>query len=130
VRYRSYGLPISDVISEGNVGLIRAVERFEPDKGFRLTTYAMWWIKASIQDYILRSWAAWEKGLIRGFSAALPKICHSARTLKSCLVRAEWTGTIFFHPGINRRLTESGQCACEGNHKDETHERYQHGRPD
>jgi RNA polymerase sigma-32 factor len=55
--YRGYGLPISDVISEGNVGLMRAVQRFEPEKGFRLTTYAMWWIKAAIQEYILRSWS-------------------------------------------------------------------------
>jgi RNA polymerase sigma-32 factor len=55
--YRGYGLPISEVISEGNVGLMQAVKRFEPEKGFRLTTYAMWWIKAAIQDYILRSWS-------------------------------------------------------------------------
>jgi RNA polymerase sigma-32 factor len=55
--YRGYGLPISEAISEGNVGLMRAVERFEPEKGFRLATYAMWWIKASIQEYILRSWS-------------------------------------------------------------------------
>ena len=54
-RYRGYGLPISDVISEGNVGLMQAVKRFEPEKGFRLATYAMWWIKAAIQEYILRS---------------------------------------------------------------------------
>ncbi|MGH7033197.1 MAG: sigma-70 family RNA polymerase sigma factor, partial [Stellaceae bacterium] len=53
--YRGYGLPISEVISEGNVGLMQAVKRFEPEKGFRLATYAMWWIKASIQEYILRS---------------------------------------------------------------------------
>src|ERR1700686_2070191 len=52
--YRGYGLPISEVISEGNVGLMQAVKRFEPDKGFRLATYAMWWIKAAIQEYILR----------------------------------------------------------------------------
>ena len=52
--YRGYGLPISEVISEGNVGLMQAVKRFEPDKGFRLATYAMWWIRASIQEYILR----------------------------------------------------------------------------
>ena len=52
--YRGYGLPISEVISEGNVGLMHAVKRFEPDKGFRLATYAMWWIKAAIQEYILR----------------------------------------------------------------------------
>src|SRR6476620_6894093 len=55
--YRGYGLPISEVISEGNVGLMQAVKRFEPDKGFRLATYAMWWIRASIQEYILRSWS-------------------------------------------------------------------------
>src|ERR1700682_5793383 len=55
--YRGYGLPISQVISEGNIGLLQAVERFEPEKGFRLTTYATWWIKAAIQEYILRSWS-------------------------------------------------------------------------
>src|SRR6266436_5389440 len=55
--YRGYGLPISEVISEGNVGLMQAVERFEPEKGFRLATYAVWWIKAAIQEYILRSWS-------------------------------------------------------------------------
>ena len=55
--YRGYGLPISDVISEGNFGLMRAVERFDPEKGFRFATYAMWWIKAAIQEYILRSWS-------------------------------------------------------------------------
>src|ERR1700709_554755 len=55
--YRGYGLPIPEVISEGNVGLMQAVERFEPEKGFRFATYAMWWIKASIQEYILRSWS-------------------------------------------------------------------------
>jgi RNA polymerase sigma-32 factor len=55
--YRGYGLPISDVISEGNVGLMQALERFEPEKGFRLATYAAWWIRASIQEYILRSWS-------------------------------------------------------------------------
>jgi RNA polymerase sigma-32 factor len=56
--YRGYGLPISEVISEGNVGLMQAVKRFEPDKGFRLATYAMWWIRASIQEYVLRSWSS------------------------------------------------------------------------
>jgi RNA polymerase sigma-32 factor len=55
--YRGYGLPISEVISEGNVGLVQAVNRFKPEKGFRLATYAMWWIKAAIQEYILRSWS-------------------------------------------------------------------------
>jgi RNA polymerase sigma-32 factor len=60
--YRGYGLPISEVISEGNVGLMQALKRFEPEKGFRLSTYAMWWIKASIQEYILRSWSLVKMG--------------------------------------------------------------------
>ena len=60
--YRGYGLPIGEVISEGNVGLMQAVKRFEPEKGFRLATYAMWWIKAAIQEYILRSWSLVKMG--------------------------------------------------------------------
>ena len=57
MRYKGYGLPMNEIISEGNVGLMQAVKKFEPEKGFRLATYAMWWIKASIQEYILRSWS-------------------------------------------------------------------------
>lgn len=60
--YRGYGLPVGDVISEGNIGLMQAVKRFDPDRGFRLTTYAIWWIKASIQEYILRSWSLVKMG--------------------------------------------------------------------
>ncbi|ADZ69367.1 RNA polymerase sigma factor RpoH [Polymorphum gilvum] len=60
--YRGYGLPLGEVVSEGNVGLMQAVKRFEPDKGFRLATYAMWWIKAAIQEYILRSWSLVKMG--------------------------------------------------------------------
>ena len=55
--YKGYGLPINEMISEGNIGLMQAVKKFEPEKGFRLATYAMWWIKASIQEYILKSWS-------------------------------------------------------------------------
>jgi RNA polymerase sigma factor (sigma-70 family) len=62
--YRGYGLPISELISEGNVGLMHAVKRFEPEKGFRLATYAKWWIKAAIQEYILRSWSLVKMGTI------------------------------------------------------------------
>ena len=57
LKYRGYGLPIPDLISEGNIGLMKAVKRFDPDKGFRLATYAMWWIRAAIQEYILHSWS-------------------------------------------------------------------------
>ncbi len=60
--YRGYGLPIGEVISEGNVGLMQAVKKFDPERGFRLATYAMWWIKASIQEYILRSWSLVKMG--------------------------------------------------------------------
>ena len=56
-QYKNYGIPVVDLISEGNIGLIKAVQKFEPEKGFRLSTYAMWWIKAYIQEYILRSWS-------------------------------------------------------------------------
>jgi len=77
--YRGYGLPISEVISEGNVGLMQAVKRFEPDKGFRLATYAMWWIKASIQEYILRSWSLVKMGT----TAAQKKLFFNLRKAKS-----------------------------------------------
>ncbi len=60
--YRGYGLPVSEMVSEGNIGLMQAVKKFEPERGFRLATYAMWWIKASIQEYILRSWSLVKMG--------------------------------------------------------------------
>ncbi len=76
--YRGYGLPIGEVISEGNVGLMQAVKRFDPEKGFRLATYAMWWIKASIQEYILRSWS-----LVKiGTTAAQKKLFFNLRKIK------------------------------------------------
>src|SRR6478735_2498305 len=77
--YRGYGLPISEVVSEGNVGLMQAVKRFEPDKGFRLATYAMWWIKASIQEYILRSWSLVKMGT----TADQKKLFFNLRKAKS-----------------------------------------------
>lgn len=76
--YRGYGLPIGEVISEGNVGLMQAVKKFDPDKGFRLATYAMWWIRASIQEYVLRSWS-----LVKlGTTAAQKKLFFNLRRLK------------------------------------------------
>ena len=77
--YRGYGLPISEVISEGNVGLMQAVKRFEQDKGFRLATYAMWWIKAAIQEYILRSWSLVKMGT----TANQKKLFFNLRKAKS-----------------------------------------------
>ncbi len=76
--YRGYGLPMAEVISEGNVGLMQAVKKFDPDKGFRLATYAMWWIRASIQEYILRSWS-----LVKlGTTAAQKKLFFNLRRIK------------------------------------------------
>jgi RNA polymerase sigma-32 factor len=116
MRYRGYGLPIADIISEGNVGLMQAVKRFEPERGFRLATYAMWWIKASIQEYILRSWS-----LVRmGTSAAQKKLFFKLRKTKAEIsaledgdLRPEHTATIAKRLGVlendvvemNRRLS-------------------------
>jgi len=77
--YRGYGLPVAEVISEGNVGLMQAVKKFDPEKGFRLATYAMWWIRASIQEYILRSWSLVKMGT----TAAQKKLFFNLRRMKS-----------------------------------------------
>ena len=79
--YRGYGLPIGEVISEGNVGLMQAVKKFDPDKGFRLATYAMWWIRASIQEYILRSWSLVKMGT----TASQKKLFFNLRKAKSAI---------------------------------------------
>jgi RNA polymerase sigma-32 factor len=76
--YRGYGLPINEVIAEGNIGLMQAVKRFEPERGFRLATYAMWWIRASIQEYILRSWSLVKMGT----TAAQKKLFFNLRRTK------------------------------------------------
>jgi RNA polymerase sigma-32 factor len=77
--YRGYGLPVSEIVAEGNVGLMQAVKRFEPDKGFRLATYAMWWIRAAIQEYILRSWSLVKMGT----TAAQKKLFFNLRKAKN-----------------------------------------------
>ena len=103
--YRGYGLPIGEVISEGNVGLMQAVKRFDPDKGFRLATYAMWWIRASIQEYILRSWSLVKMGT----TAAQKKLFFNLRRAKSQLqaldegdLRPEQVKTIARKFGVSR----------------------------
>jgi RNA polymerase sigma-32 factor len=83
--YRGYGLPVNELVSEGNIGLMQAVKKFDPEKGFRLATYAMWWIKASIQEYILRSWS-----LVKiGTTAAQKKLFFNLRKIKSQIVKAD-----------------------------------------
>ncbi|HLJ65425.1 MAG TPA: RNA polymerase sigma factor RpoH [Stellaceae bacterium] len=83
--YRGYGLPVSELISEGNVGMMQAVKRFDPDRGFRLATYAMWWIRASIQEYILHSWSLVKMGT----TAAQKKLFFNLRRLKGQLAAIE-----------------------------------------
>ena len=77
--YRGYGLPVSELISEGNIGLMKAVKKFDPEKGFRLATYAMWWIKASIQEYVLRSWSLVKMGT----TTAQKKLFFNLKKLKN-----------------------------------------------
>jgi RNA polymerase sigma-32 factor len=113
--YRGYGLPINEVIAEGNIGLMQAVKRFEPERGFRLATYAMWWIRASIQEYILRSWSLVKMGT----TAAQKKLFFNLRRVKGQIealeegdLRPEHVKTIATRLGVpeaevvsmNRRL--------------------------
>ena len=85
--YRGYGLPMSELVSEGNIGLMTAVKKFDPEKGFRLATYAMWWIKASMQEYILRSWS-----LVKiGTTAAQKKLFFNLRKMKNQIMRSDQT---------------------------------------
>ena len=83
--YRGYGLPMNELVSEGNIGLMTAVKKFDPEKGFRLATYAMWWIKASIQEYILRSWS-----LVKiGTTAAQKKLFFNLRKMKNQIMKSD-----------------------------------------
>jgi len=100
--YRGYGLPVSDLISEGNVGLMQGVKKFEPDRGFRLATYAMWWIKASIQEFILRSWSLVKMGT----TAAQKKLFFNLRRMKKNLEAYEDTD---LHPDdVTKIATDLG----------------------
>ena len=114
VGYRGYGLPISEVISEGNVGLMQAVKRFEPERGFRLATYAMWWIKAAIQEYILRSWSLVKMGT----TANQKKLFFNLRKAKSRISAfgvVDQVGSVVsaFHAGdrvIVSCISSCGKC--------------------
>ena len=87
--YRGYGLPVSELVSEGNIGLMRAVKKFDPEKGFRLATYAMWWIKASVQEYILRSWSLVKMGT----TTAQKKLFFNLKKIKN-QISASYTGDL------------------------------------
>jgi len=97
--YRGYGLPVSELISEGNLGMMQAVKRFDPERGFRLSTYAMWWIKAAIQEYILRSWS-----LVKiGTTAAQKKLFFNLRRIKGKLKALEEGG---LHPDNVKKIAD------------------------
>jgi len=122
MKFRGYGLPVSDLISEGNIGLMQGVKKFEPDRGFRLSTYAMWWIRASIQQFILRSWS-----LVKiGTTAAQKKLFFNLRRAKSNLdafetgdLRPEQVAKIAKDLGVNedevismdRRMSKGGDTS-------------------
>ena len=120
--YRGYGLPVSELISEGNIGLMQGVKKFEPDRGFRLATYAMWWIKASMQEFILRSWSLVKMGT----TAAQKKLFFNLRRMKKNLeafedtdLSAEDVRTIATNLGVpeqevinmNRRMIMGGDAS-------------------
>ena len=120
--YRGYGLPVSELISEGNIGLMQGVKKFEPDRGFRLATYAMWWIRASIQEFILRSWSLVKMGT----TAAQKKLFFNLRRMKARLdafedgdLRPEDVEKIATHLGVteaevvsmNRRMAMGGDTS-------------------
>jgi RNA polymerase sigma-32 factor len=110
--YRGYGLPVSELISEGNIGLMQGVKKFEPDRGFRLATYAMWWIKASMQEFILRSWSLVKMGT----TAAQKKLFFNLRRMKKNLDAYEDTD---LHPDDVRKIaTDAGRVrAGSGQHE-------------
>src|ERR1700675_3812793 len=115
--YRGYGLPIGEVVSEGNVGLMQAVKRFEPDKGFRLATYAMWWIRASIQEYILRSWSLVKMGT----TASQKKLFFNLRKAKSRIsaldegdLRADQVAVIAKRLGVAQQDVLGMNCRLGG----------------
>jgi RNA polymerase sigma-32 factor len=114
MRYRGYGLPIADVISEGNIGLMQAVKRFDPAKGFKLATYATWWIKATIQDYILRSWSI----VHISATSAQKRLFFNLRRLKSKIAALEEADMQPDHVAtIARRLNVSEREVVEMNRR-------------
>ena len=108
--YRGYGLPIGEVISEGNVGLMQAVKKFDPEKGFRLATYAMWWIKASIQEYVLRSWSLVKMGTTanqKRLFFSLRKLKGKMKALEDGDLRADHTQQIAKTLGVSEEEVRS-----------------------
>ncbi|WP_448657426.1 RNA polymerase sigma factor RpoH [Sphingomonas sp. CJ99] len=134
--YRGYGLPVSELISEGNIGLMQGVKKFEPDRGFRLATYAMWWIRASIQEFILRSWSLVKMGT----TAAQKKLFFNLRRMKAKLdafedgdLRPEDVAKIAKDLGVteeevtsmNRRMAMGGDTSLNVSMRDDSESQWQ-----
>jgi RNA polymerase sigma-32 factor len=134
--YRGYGLPVSELISEGNIGLMQGVKKFEPDRGFRLATYAMWWIRASIQEFILRSWSLVKMGT----TAAQKKLFFNLRRMKNRLdafedgdLRPEDVAKIATDLGVteadvvsmNRRMAMGGDTSLNVSMRDDSESQWQ-----
>ncbi|MGC6399205.1 RNA polymerase sigma factor RpoH [Sphingomonas sp. FW199] len=134
--YRGYGLPVSELISEGNIGLMQGVKKFEPDRGFRLATYAMWWIRASIQEFILRSWSLVKMGT----TAAQKKLFFNLRRMKAKLdafedgdLRPEDVAKIAHDLGVteeevtsmNRRMAMGGDTSLNVSMRDDSESQWQ-----
>ena len=134
--YRGYGLPVSEIVSEGNVGLMQAVKRFDPDRGFRLATYAMWWIRASIQEYVLRSWSMVKMGT----TAAQKKLFFNLRKAKNNIgaieegdLTPDHTATLADQLGVtqtevtemNRRLSGGGDASLNAPLRSESESEWQ-----
>jgi len=134
--YRGYGLPVSELISEGNIGLMQGVKKFEPDRGFRLATYAMWWIKASIQEFILRSWSLVKMGT----TAAQKKLFFNLRRMKKQLdayedgdLKPEHLRKIATDLGVseqevinmNRRMMMGGDASLNVSMRDDSESQWQ-----
>jgi RNA polymerase sigma-32 factor len=117
MRFRGYGLPISDVISEGNIGLMQAVKRFEPEKGFRFSTYAMWWIKAAIQEYVMASWSLVKLGTTpkqKRLFYNLRKVKLQISALHEGELGADQTATIARRLGVDEHDVVDMNCRLSG----------------
>ena len=101
MKYKGYGLPVNEIISEGNIGLMQAVKKFDPEKGFKLATYAMWWIKASIQEYILRSWSLVKMGT----TSAQKKLFFNLKKINNFNRQALHAKSLgFIHPSSKKEI--------------------------
>jgi len=124
MKYKGYGLPMADLVSEGSIGLMKAVKKFEPERGFRLSTYAMWWIKASITEYILKSWSLVKLGTV----ASQKKLFFSLRSIKSRLSIMDTGELTDAQAGEIAEITKESKRSSTGPHSAASTTRARRGR--